>query len=217
MKCTEKLLAISSECLCSKPEVMPELLRQYSLGLELFRMLQIKNGFYAFESALHVFPVRRTAGDDLDLETWNSDELWRNAYLDRAQGLVFFAEDIFQDQFCISSRGVLRFTAETGETVFLANSVEDWACSVLSDFAHETGWPLANEWQVKNGPLPRGKRLMPKTPFFLGGDYGLPNLWVGDSVEGMRFKADMATQTRDLPTGTEVRLRIQKEPEKGNA
>jgi len=71
-----------------------------------------------------------------------------------------------------------------------------------------TGWRLAHEWQAVHGPLPQGKRLMPKIPFFLGGQYTLDNLWAGNSIEGMRFKADLALQTRNLPEGTKIRLKV---------
>ena len=53
----EKLVSISSPPLATKPLLFPELLRPYSLGPELFLLLQEKNGFYTFESALHVFPL----------------------------------------------------------------------------------------------------------------------------------------------------------------
>jgi hypothetical protein len=208
----EKLLSIGSEPLSPTPEFMPDLLHDWSLGSELFHMLKQKNGFYAFESALHVFPIRCDTADEMDLETWNSDMLWRNGYQDLAQGLIFFAEDILQDQFCLSKQGIMRFKAEAGESVFMADSLDQWADLILSNYSFETGWPFAQEWQVKHGPLPRGKRLMPNTPFFLGGEYSLANLWAGDCLEGMRFKADIAIQTRSLPPGSKVRLKIGTKP-----
>lgn len=67
---------------------------------------------------------------------------------------------------------------------------------------------MAREWQRKNGPLPEGKRLMPKIPFFVGGEYEIDNLWVGDASEGMRFKANMAMKTRTLPDGAKITLKI---------
>lgn len=213
MTAIEKLLSIGSEPLSAKLEVMPESLKQYALGSELFNMLQHKNGFYAFESALHVFPVRRDSTDEMDLETWNSDTLWRKGYQSLAQGLLFFGEDIVQDQFCLSQQGVMRFKAETGEVAYMADSLEKWAELILSNYQFETGWPFAHEWQKSHGALLRGKRLMPKTPFFLGGEYSVSNLWAGDPLEGMRFKADLAMQTRDLPDGSKVRLRAGKPDE----
>lgn len=182
--------------------------RQYALGSELYHLLELKNGFYAFESALHVFPYTSDLGTGL--EAWNAESLWRDRYKDLADGLLFFAEDIFQDQFCLSKKqsGVFRLQAETGAAIPMADSVENWAAVILADHKAETGWPLAHAWQEKNGSLPDGQRLMPKTPFFLGGEYNLENLWAGDPLEGMRFKADIAIQTRDLPDGAQVQLKV---------
>jgi hypothetical protein len=206
-----KLLSVSSDALAAKPGAAPTLLEAYPLGTELFRMLTQKNGFYAFESALHVFPI--SSVDCMSLEEWNSDSLWRDGYRDLADGLLFFAEDAFQDQFCLSANGVVRFFAETGETTVVANSIEDWAKRILQDYGQETGWTLASKWQVANGFLPAGKRLMPKTPFFLGGEFSIENLWAGDAVEGMRFKTDLALQTRNVPDGENVRLVVGKKPQ----
>ena len=132
-------------------------------------MLEQKNGFYAFESALHVFPLSPDA--NMGLEGWNTQSLWRNNYGHLADGLLFFGEDIFQDQFCLSKwePGVYRFHSETGQRSLMGGSLEKWAGLILSNHQAETGWPFAHEWQEKNGPLSFGERLMPKTPFFLGG------------------------------------------------
>jgi len=182
----DELLSISSEALAPKPKALPKVLEPYALGCELFQMLQSRNGFYAFESALHVFPLTSAAG--MSLEERNSESLWRGGYQDLAEGLLFLAEDVFQDQFALSARGVLRFKAETGETTRLADSIDGWAEKLLSDYKTETGWPLASQWQADVGPLLAGKRLMLSTPFFLGGEYSIENLWMGDAVEGMRFQ-----------------------------
>ena len=83
----EKLLSISSEALAKSPAAAPTLLAAYLMGTELFHLLRKKNGFYAFESALHVFPVASPGG--MSLEEWNADSLWRNGYGDLAKGLFF--------------------------------------------------------------------------------------------------------------------------------
>jgi|SRR5215469_2188679 len=209
----EKLTAIASEPLRPEPESMPDFLRDWFLGPALFGMLKQKNGFYAFECALHVFPL--AADPAAGLEGWNADSLWRKEYGELTDGLLFFAEDIFQDQFCLSKQrsGVFRFYAETGQRDFVADSLESWAERILSNYRMETGWPLAHEWQAQHGPLKHGQRLMPKVPFFMGGEYKLENLWAGNPLEGMRQKGDLATQTRDLPEGAKVRLNISPKPQ----
>ena len=210
MTSVEQLLSISSEPLAPRAKALSKLLEPYALGSELFHMLECKNGFYAFESALHALPL--TSATEISLEEGNAGSLWRDGYQDMSEGLLFFAEDVFQNQFCLSPDGVLRFEAETGATTFTADSVEGWAEKILGDHRRQTAWPLASKWQAENGPLPTGKRLMPKIPFFLGGEHSISNLWVGDSVEGMRFKADLASQTRNSPDGSAVRLIIGKKP-----
>src|SRR5271166_3116146 len=149
MTSVEELLSISSEALAPRPKSLAKIIEDFSLGPELFHMLECKNGFYAFESALHVFPLASAVG--MSLEEWNADTLWRNGYQDLAEGLLFFAEDVFQNQFCLAADGVLRFDAETGETAFMADSVEDWAKKILGDHRVETAWPLASKWQAEKG------------------------------------------------------------------
>ena len=202
----EKLISISTDALAPLPEAMPRFLADWPLGPELYAMLTLRNGFYAFESALHVFPL--TSDPASGLQAWNAESLWRHAYKDLAHGLLFFAEDVFQDQFCLSNKGVMRFDAETGQTTFLAGSIEAWADLILSDYSNQTGWQLAHDWQALNGPLPLGKRLMPKIPFMLQGKYSLDNLYVGNPLEGMTFKGDLAIKIRDLPEGAKIELRV---------
>jgi hypothetical protein len=202
----KELLFTSSEPMAPPPEVMPAFLNKWPLGPELYAMLEQKNGFYAFESALHVLPLLPDPASGL--EGWNAENLWRGEYKDLANGLLFFAEDVFQNQFCLSATRVLRFLAQTGQTEFMADSLESWASLILSDYAAQTGWNLAHEWQAVHGPIPRGKRLMPKIPFIFGGEYTLDNLWVGNPLEGMLFKADLALQTRHLKDGTKIRLKV---------
>jgi hypothetical protein len=55
----KKLVSISSEALCDdSPQILDRLLSQAGvLGEQLIDLLRNKNGFYAFESALHVLPA----------------------------------------------------------------------------------------------------------------------------------------------------------------
>jgi hypothetical protein len=210
MTATEKLVSLGSESLGEALGSLPTLFGNYACGRELFEMLALKNGFYAFEQALHIFPFGSDVTGTMTLEDWNSCTLWRKAYDDLTEGLLFFGEDIFGDQFCISDKraGVFRFDAERGEPTDMAISIDAWSNQVLSDYRVETGWPLAHEWQKENGPLALGTRLQPKIPFVYGGDYAADNLWAGNSVEGMLFKAEVALKIRNLPAGTQIVLKV---------
>ena len=69
-------------------------------------MLALKNGFYAFELALHVFPAQ-SCDQHIGLDLWNSETLWRSAYGEVTNGCGFFAEDIFGGQFCFNLKTVV--------------------------------------------------------------------------------------------------------------
>lgn len=178
-----------------------------SMPAMLGALLTARNGFYAFEGALHVFPAGIVVGEH-SLEEWNSPSAWRSHYGDLAEDLLFFAEDVLGGQFAIGTAGVLTFDPETGDTQILARDVEGWAEQVLSDYEFLTAYPLAHGWQEHNGRVPVGRRLAPRTPFVLGGEFAASNLFAVDAVEGMRLRGDLASQLRDLPDGATVTYRV---------
>jgi hypothetical protein len=174
---------------------------------ELLSMLRLKNGFYAFESALHVFPAAHFEGE-MTLSQWNSPGLWRHEYQDLAEGCLFFAEDIFGNQFCIRDGQIGSFDAETGVVDHLTGTLEEWAGLILKDYDLHTAYRVAHHWQKEHGPVSIGKRLMLKRPLVLGGDYSLTNLFAVEAVEGMRLRGNIAKQIDGLPEGTHVDFRF---------
>ena len=206
----QKLLSISSAPISrgvAKPK--SEMFERYKVaGLELSEMLKLKNGFYAFESALHVLPVEDERGA-LGIAKWNEDKLWRCHYGDLAEGYLFFAEDVFGNQFCINDHPAIGiFDAETGGFEVLAGSVGEFVEKILENYDNLTGYTLAHDWQCENGALPLGKRLMPKIPFVLNGEFKTSNLYAIDGVSSMRNRGSLARQIKDLPDGSQIKVQI---------
>ncbi|MCP4549447.1 MAG: SMI1/KNR4 family protein [bacterium] len=170
-------------------------------------MLRRRNGFFAFEGALHVLPAGGQPAV-MTLEEWNSSHLWRHEYADLADGLFFFAEDAFGNQFCLREDRVCLFDAETGQAEVIGSSIKEWANQVLSNYEFLTGFPLFHEWQVVHGRVPAGSRLVPLVPFVLGGEYSLSNLRVAGAVSGMRARGNLARQIRDLPDGAQIEFKV---------
>ena len=207
-----RLLDIASDPLVTQPIDRigaPDLVTRFGgLGAGLVDLLTERNGFYAFESALLVRPLGKSSSP-LDLASWNSETLWVSRYaLFNLPTLLFFAEDLFGNQFAISDSGVVSFDPETGELAPLADSLQSWCDVLLSDFNAHTGYPVAHEWQAKHGPLEPGYRLIPKVPFVAGGAFRVDNLLAMNEAEGMAYRADFANQIRDLPDGAEIRIRF---------
>lgn len=72
----EKLLSNSSPSLSENEPALTDHLRIMagSLGEDLLNMLRERNGFYALESALHVFPSH-SSNQEIGLDAWNDDSL----------------------------------------------------------------------------------------------------------------------------------------------
>ncbi len=121
---------------------------------------------------------------------------------------MFFAEDVFGNQFLIFNEKIYTFEPETGEIEEVSESFEEWAKCVLDNYNFLTGFQLAHEWQTSNGVIPVGKRLIPKIPFVLGGKYTVDNLYLLDAVTGMNLRADLAKQIINLKDGEKIKFHI---------
>lgn len=185
----------------------PDYVAARSVADPLAPLWRLRNGFYAFESALHVLPS--AAGPDtMDVEHWNRGELWRDLYRDLATGHRFFAEDIFGGQFSVLGDSIYSWDPETGDAERLADDVEGWARVLLSDYEFLTGYAQARDWQAVHGPLAPGLRLVPRRLFALGGEFEIANLAPVSAAEGMRARAAYAAGLVGLPDGTQVSFTV---------
>ncbi len=205
----DKLLSNASPSLSGHEPEMSGKLRNLAgfLADDLLKMLCQRNGFYALERALHVFPTH-SSQQEIGLADWNENTLWCGSYSELADGCLFFAEDVFGGQFCIKNNQVHTFDPETGALDYLADDIEGWASAIINDYEVLTGYPLAHQWQQQNGQIPARKRLLPKMPFVVGGEFKLDNLYLADAVEGMQFRADIANQIKDLPDGAQIKFKV---------
>ncbi|NWJ44709.1 MAG: SMI1/KNR4 family protein [Chloroflexi bacterium] len=205
----QKLLEFGSDPLGAYLIDFPEDIAQQAgtLSAEFAGLCLQKNGFFAFESALHVFPVGNTL-HTYNLQRWNSETLWRSEYSDMAEGFLFFAQDAFGEQFGLKDGYVWRFNPETGDSVQISSSLEEWAGLLLSDYEYETGYIFAHEWQNRKGRLLADHRILPLVPFVAGGKYELTNFYSENMVAGMKSRANLARQIRDLPNGSPIQIKF---------
>lgn len=200
------LLDISSPPLCSERASDVASLAEATPAMrDVFEALSIKNGFYAFESALLFRPLS-TCGNVLGVIEWNFADGWRAAYGSLVDGIVFFAEDIFAVQFGVGADGVVSFNPETGALHVIAATLEEWAGAILGDYEELTGFPVAHEWQSVNGALAPGQRLLPRVPFVLGGEYDSNNLVAIGELEAMRKLGGLFQTITELADGEKVTL-----------
>jgi hypothetical protein len=175
------------------------------LARDLIDLLQARNGFFAFGSALHIFPCESTTLS-WGLVDWNMPGLWKHEYLSFVDPGMCFAEDIFGNQFSIKDGTVHHFEAETGTLKSIAPSIEKWADLILADDRFWTGWPFAQRWAERNAPIPPHKRLHPAIPFICGGSYEIDNLRPIDAAEMMAKWASFARQIHGRPNGAQIKI-----------
>lgn len=206
----ERLVSVGGHALSKEPAKLDELVLAFGAEYagHLVQLLGAKNGFYAFEGALHIFPVQ-ASGLGYGLLQWNATELWKHEYGKRIDGCVFFAEDVFGNQFCLRDNSIHIFDPETSELEPFAAGLNKWAEKILADYNLWSGYKLAHEWQQLHCAIPIGSRLLPKIPFVMGGDYAVDNLYALDAAKGMCLRAHIAKQIHDLADGTAVRLVVQ--------
>lgn len=172
---------------------------------DLTSLLAKRNGLLAFEGALLLLPVQGVNGVP-SLAEWNSLDGWRKEY-GIPSGCLFFGMDVFACQFGLTSDGIIRFDPETGYVVKHSDSLESWAAKILDDYDYETGWSVARDWQLKNGPLPIDGRLLGKKPFVLGGEYTAENVACVPLCDAIQKLSGLYTQLKNVPDGAHVTLR----------
>ncbi|MEV8226691.1 hypothetical protein AB0P41_11620 [Streptomyces sp. NPDC079167] len=151
-------------------------------------LLTEMNGFYAFESALHVFPSGEPGLPGRSLEEWNSNLLWRESYGHLMPEMLFFAEDVFGGQFAVArDNAVYFFNPETAALSKFSKDVASWGDDVIADWNYATGYSVGHEWQAQNGSLPPGHRLVPRIPFSVGGEFSPANMIPVEAVAALKY------------------------------
>jgi hypothetical protein len=203
------LLAPASFRLSKAEAVLPPFVESAAgpLAGELQALLRVRNGFYAFSNALHVFP---SVSSDLSwgLEDWNMPGLWKHEYESFVDPGLCFAQDTFGNQFSIKEGSICRFDAETGVLTPVAATVAKWAELIQSNDRLWTGWPIAYRWKEKHGPIPLHQRLQPATPFCCGGSDGIEELTAVDAALLLGFWGKFATEIHELPDGATINSAI---------
>jgi hypothetical protein len=173
------------------------------------RLLERANGAYLHDHALHLLGACAEPSSH-SLAAWNAPATWRDAYGGLADGLVFFAEDAFGDQFAYAGRGgeVVCFEAELGRVVPVAASFADWLDLMAQHPASLLPLEVVAAQRAQGRPLVAGVQLFAYPPLFSPESQEAVDIGHVDAVEAMRFRGSLARQIRDLPVGTRVAIHL---------
>lgn len=169
------------------------------------------NGLTLHGRALLIRPWNYVTENIISIKEWNAPNLWRDEYKFITGELVCFAEDAFGNQFAVQDKKqIVHIEGETGEVLESWQSVDLWCKDVIERPNEITGRSLLSRWESGRRVLRDGFRITPRTPLVLGGTLALDELVSIMDVELMRFRGNLATQIRDLPDGTTIKLRTVK-------
>lgn len=207
----ETLIQTAGPALIQTPPEVPQFMQdsQNPRMQELLQLLQLKNGFFAFKSALHVFPAYAPPEGLMSLVEWNQPDLWRQGYGEMARDCLFFAQDLFGVQFCIYQEEIYSFDPETGDKEKMGATLEDWATEILKDPNLTTGFSLAKKWIQAQDYMKPNERLVPIQAFVLGGAFDLDNLQAQDAVQAMRSRAQLALQIQQVEDDQDIQIHLE--------
>lgn len=166
-------------------------------------------GGYLYHRSLLIRPLVSTP-EVRSVFEWNKPELWKRLMPDNFPDLsdvFFFAEDLLGTQWGIKDDRIVYWDQESFENFEdFGATVDDWAKAILSDSETFTASPAAILWEREHGELPDGKRLMPFTPIYLGGDFDPYNLHAIDEFLNMGYRYEIAVQftAADLNEGDSI-------------
>lgn len=155
------------------------------------------NGFYALGGLLHVLGAC-SAPPNHSLEAWNSPDGWRRAYGMRTDGIAFFAQDAFGDQFGYRGGKVVRLRAQTGTVEGVAITLVEWLETVLVEPDYTLSRKAYQECVAAHGALPHGGLFY--VPVMQGGLFDVQKVQVTPRRDGMEMLAVAAANSTRRPS-----------------
>lgn len=170
------------------------------------RLLQYRNGFYALDGLLHLFGAC-DAPPNHSLRAWNAPDGWRGSWGRLTEGLTFFAEDAFGDQFGYRAGKIVRLRALAGGIEVLHATLLEWIEAVLIEPEYMLNGKLFQACIQRLGALPYGGHFAPAGPLPPGVSLDAEHAMIMPSRDSMELKAVMASRVVRKSSAT---LRIPK-------
>lgn len=176
-----------------------------TLPCALRQLLDVVNGYVAYDSGLHVRGACHTPAWHSLRSAWIGDESIHRLFPVVKVDDIPFAQTALGDQFILRDGLVWRLTAETGDLHPTGQSLEafDSAVRAEPDEVLEIG-PL-REFQLRGGRLEPGQLLCVMPPRVLNAARDVSYKAV-PADDLLRFLADFARQIKDVPDGTWIEL-----------
>jgi hypothetical protein len=168
-------------------------------------LLRRYNGFFALEGLLHVFGAC-AAPPNHSLRAWNAPDGWRAAWGLSTEGLTFFAEDAFGDQFGYRGGKIVRFRASIGRIEAMQATLEEWIEAVTLEPDYTLNQRVFRECVRAHGPLARGGHFVSNAPRVEGQPLDPATVTVVPSRDSLEMMAASASRVVRRSTSGSMRI-----------
>jgi hypothetical protein len=170
------------------------------------KFLRRWNGCYALQGALHLFGARSDVPNQ-SLDQWNRADGWRQSFGMLIDGVTFFADTGFGDQFGYRDGKVVRLRALDARVERMASSFTEWLELVFLEPSRYLSTDLFEACVARLGPLPPGGHFAPAPTHAPGDPVSVAALEVmpcRDNLE-LRGAASMVVRGSKVSSGLPAR------------
>lgn len=153
---------------------------------ELF--LRRWNGCYALGGALHIFGAC-VAPPNQSLDAWNRSDGWRLGFGPILDGVWFFGENAFGDQFGYRNKKVVKLRVFEARIEPIAASFSEWLGMVAMEPARFLATELFEQCVRTHGPLPFGGHFAPPPTWHPSEDLAVEEISVLPARDNMELRA----------------------------
>lgn len=168
--------------------------------------LLTSNGGFAFGNSLHFYGV---LPNKIESEIFYNNFLFQKYYQDLIKVVLVFCEDTFGNQYAFLNDNKIAFiNIETAEIEFLFTDFKNFVEEIYKETDFYTGFSIMEKWSLENGAISEFKRLCPKKPFVIGGDYTTDNFYALEKEKLLDYNSYIAKQIKNLPDGVQIQLKV---------
>ncbi len=172
-------------------------------------LLQRWNGFYALNGLLHVFGACN-APPNHSIRVWNAPDGWRRSWGRLTEGLTFFGESAFGDQFAYRGGKIVRFKSLEGGIDALQATIDEWLEACLLDPEFMLHQRVYDACAAVHGPVPYGGHFAPTGQIKSIRDLTPQTVHVVPSRDSMELKSVAASNVVSRSTSQIMRAPIRK-------
>ena len=178
------------------------------LPAEYRALLELTNGYVAFHGGLHVRGACIEPAWHSLRAAWLGERAIHKYFPDVLVDDIPFAEDALGDQFLLRDKMVYKLSGETGEVTSMDMTLVQFDANVHADPEEFLELAPLQRFRSEGGALEPGELLSVMPPFVFSESADGVSFRAIPAAQRLSFLSKLARQIRNLPDGTQVKLKV---------